>query len=328
MLRALALVACMILPGHAMADCAGTDLIAALPPETAAALDRAALLAPYAQGNLWRATRGTLTVHLVGTYHLDDPRHAATLARIDPLIAEAATLLVEAGPAEEAALAERVAREPGIMLITDGATLPELLSAPDWQALSQAMRDRGIPPFMAAKFRPWYLSMLLGIPACDMDRISARGGLDGLIIEAAVARGVPVKALEPYDTLFGLFEGMSQADQLTMVQTALAMEPAAADMSITLAEAYFAENSRHLWEFLRLQTLALPGADPDAVTRDFAMMEDALMIRRNRAWIAVIEAEAARGPLLVAFGALHLSGEQGVLALLEAQGFTLQRLAF
>ena len=33
-----------------------------------------------------------------------------------------------------------------------------------------------------------------------------------------------------------------------------------------------------------------------------------------------------QGPVFAAFGALHLSGKDGVLALLEREGFTLERL--
>jgi len=40
----------------------------------------------------------------------------------------------------------------------------------------------------------------------------------------------------------------------------------------------------------------------------------------------VIEAALADGPVVAAFGALHLSGEDGVLALLQGAGFSLERL--
>ena len=50
------------------------------------------------------------------------------------------------------------------------------------------------------------------------------------------------------------------------------------------------------------------------------------MTERNRAWIPVIEAAAPKGPVVAAFGALHLSGTDGVLALARARGFTLERL--
>ena len=81
-----------------------------------------------------------------------------------------------------------------------------------------------------------------------------------------------------------------------------------------------------IWEYSRWLTLQTPGMDPARVEGDFARMEASLMTERNRAWIPVIEAAAANGPVLAAFGALHLSGEDGVLALLEREGFTLERL--
>jgi uncharacterized protein len=106
------------------------------------------------------------------------------------------------------------------------------------------------------------------------------------------------------------------------------MESRSQDFSVTLADTYFAGEGRLIWEFMRRETLALPGYTPARVDREFATMETAMMTTRNRAWIPVIEAAATRGHTLAAFGALHLSGDQGVLALLKAKGFTLERLPF
>ena len=321
-----AVIAALLLPLAAGAQCAGTNLIDALPAAEQATLRDAARAVPFPEGNLWRATRDLQTVHIIGTYHFDDPRHDAMLAAVAPLIASATTLLVEAGPVEEAALAERIAREPGVMTITTGPTLPELLPAADWQALSAAMKARGMPGFIAAKLQPWFLSMMLGIPPCDMARAAAGRGLDQRLIENATARDVPIKALEPYDTLFTLFDGMTQAVQLTMIRSALAMEPRAADLSVTLADAYFDQETRLIWEFMRKLTLEAPDADPAQAARDIALLETAMMNDRNGAWIGVISAAAAKGPVIAAFGALHLSGDLGVLNLLAQAGFTIERL--
>ena len=78
----------------------------------------------------------------------------------------------------------------------------------------------------------------------------------------------------------------------------------------------------------RGQALTLDGYTPERVAHEFAVMEEAMMVRRNRAWIPVLTAAAKEGPVLAAFGALHLSGPEGVLALLKADGFKLERLAF
>jgi hypothetical protein len=331
MLRPLALLAAVLLPLTAPlaahAQCSGANLINALPATEQATLRDAARAVPYPEGNLWRATRGLQTIHIIGTYHFDDPRHAATIAAVTPLIASATALLVEAGPAEESALAERVARDPGVMTITQGPTLPELLPEAEWQALSAAMKARGMPGFMAAKLQPWFLSMMLGIPPCDMARATTGRGLDERLMAEATSRDVPIKALEPYDTLFTLFDGMTQDDQLSMIRSALAMEPQAADLSVTLSDAYFGQESRLIWEFMRKLTLEAPDVDPAQAARDLALMETNLMNDRNRAWIPVISAAAAKGPVVAAFGALHLSGDQGVLNLLVAAGYSIERLS-
>ena len=308
------------------AQCVGSNLITALPAAEQAALRARADLQPFANGNFWRASRGDEVIHIIGTYHFDDPRHDATMAILAPVLASAQTLLVEAGPEEEAALIARMSAEPSLMINTDGPTLPQLLPPAEWQRLSEALNNRGIPPFMAAKFRPWYLSMMLSIPPCDIELAATAKGLDGLLIDAAIAQGLNVKALEPYDTIFGIFGAMTVADQLAMITSTLALEDKSTDMSITLADTYFAQEGRLIWEFTRDLTQKLPGYTPEQVEKDFTVMEEALMKKRNRAWIPVIEAAAAQGPVLVGFGALHLSGEAGVLNLLADQGYEIDLL--
>ena len=61
---------------------------------------------------------------------------------------------------------------------------------------------------------------------------------------------------------------------------------------------------------------------------DVQPMQEAVMDGRNRKWIPVLTDAAREGPVLAAFGALHLSGDEGVLALLQAEGFALERLEF
>lgn len=320
------LLALLLLTSPLAAQCSGKNLIETLPAAELETLRAAADAAPHAIGNFWAAKRGDEVIHLIGTYHFDDPRHQVTLTALAPWLENAQTLLVEAGPDEEAALKSRLAREPELMVNIDGPTMPEILPPADWARLSQALSDRGIPPFMAAKFRPWYLTMLLGIPACDMANAASAKGLDAQLIASAQAQGLKIAALEPYDTVFGIFDTMPQQDQVDMITSALAMESKSADMSVTLADAYFAQDSRLIWEFLRAETLKLPDYAPERVQKEFDAMEESLMISRNRAWIPVIEAAAKTGPVVVAFGALHLSGQQGVLHLLEAQGYLVERL--
>lgn len=328
MIRTALLCLLLVLPGRiAAASCAGTDLWPTLPVADRAAIEAVVDDLAYPRGNFWRATRGEELVHLVGTYHFDDPRHDAIAERLAPVIAASRAVLVEAGPEEQEKLKSDMTRRPDRLFLVSGPTLPERLEKADWQALAAAMQARGIPAFMASKMQPWYVSMMLAIPPCAMTGM-AEGvrGLDERIISLARARQVPVRALEPYDTVFGLFDAMGPEAQLDMILTTLAMGDQAEDYSATLTAAYFREDVRVTWELGRRAAYGLQGKTPESVDADMAAMEEALIFRRNRSWLPVIEAAAAEGPAFVAFGALHLSGRDGVLALLEREGFTLERL--
>lgn len=327
MIRALAAVAAIFLSAVPVAaECVGENLLEQLSPADRAALDARAAEVPYPKGNYWRATKGGQTITMIGTYHLDDPRHAATRAAIAPAIAAARTVLVEAGPDEEAQLMAHLARDPSIMMITEGPTLLEQMPPEDWDRLAAAMSERQIPAFMAAKFQPWYVTIMLSIPACSMDGMADPNGLDATVIAAATEQNIPLRALEPYDTIFSIFGSMTNAEQIDMINTSLAMEDRAVDMSVTLADAYFAQDSRVIWELLKAISLDLPGYTPEKVQAEFAQMEESMMAARNRNWIPVIEGAAKDGPVFAAFGALHLSGQDGVLALMERAGWRLERL--
>ena len=52
--------------------------------------------------------------------------------------------------------------------------------------------------------------------------------------------------------------------------------------------------------------------------------EETLLNARNANWIPVIEKAAKTKPTFFAFGAGHLMGEKGVVALLRKQGYTVR----
>lgn len=314
----------LALPAHAA--CKGQDLIAALPKEDRAALYARTQGQPFAEGNLWQAVKGDQQITLIGTYHLADARHDKVVAQVAPIIAQARTLLVEARDEEQAQLQDRIARTPEVLLITKGPTLPDLLSPKEWQQVQQKAAEQNLPAIMAAKMRPWYLSVILEMPSCVMAAAAKGDGLDTRLIQQAKAANIPVAALEPYDAVLTLFDGIGMTNELEILRATLSMSDNPEDRITTLANAYFAGQSLLAWEFSIQDALAQPDADPAEVTNQFAQMEAALMTKRNKAWLPVVLKAAQDGPVVVASGALHMHGRNGLLQLLADQGFTLTPL--
>lgn len=331
MLRALATMILLALAGTAgpaLALCRGPGLLERLDAQERAALDARVADMPFAQGLFWQAERDGQVVTLVGTMHVHDPRLDAVLARATPLLDEAALLLVEITPEGQARMQEALAQDPSRMYLTDGPTLPELLDEATWATLAEAARARGIPPFLAAKARPWFLMLSLSVPACAAGHLAGGGqGLDIRLMEAAQERGLPMAALEPWDAVFAMFEDSPMDEQLGFLRMGVLDAALQEEMFVSLLDGYFAGEVGQVWELGRLALMDLPGVTAAEAEALFAATEERLLTTRNRAWIPVIEEAAARhGRVTVAAGAAHLPGREGVLALLEARGWTVTPL--
>lgn len=317
----------------AASDCVGRNLIEAMPADRRALIDEAVRDVPYHSGILWHATKGEARMTLVGTYHFGDPRHQAMLDRLAAPLTNAAALYVEAGPDEERRLTQALVEDPDLMVNRDGPTLPERLSNQEWAALSEAMSERGTPAVVTAKLRPWYVAMMLGVSPCMMKDVASNGGsgLDHLLVGRAEALNLPVRPLEPWNTVFTLFEDMTPAQEIDMIRASLPAAAYADDYAVTLTDAYFAGDVWQIWEFGRFDAYENSGLSRAAIDEQMQLAQTQLMDRRNQSWIAPLtdgaEKAARRGKgIVVGFGALHLPGEQGVLRLLEKRGWTIERL--
>ncbi|WP_339113216.1 TraB/GumN family protein [Thioclava sp. GXIMD2076] len=320
LLQAVLVLGGVLAPIAAEAACTGRNLFDAMPRATRMALTEKARQTAYGQGVVWRATKGTQSIILVGTNHVPDPRHLALQQALLPEFDKISALLVEAGPDEEAALQKAMGERSDLMFMAD-KTLPDMMSQRDWQALRQLGADRGIPAPLLAKMQPSFVMITLSMPRCMLGSLQAgQGGVDKRMMAEAQARNVPIMPLEPFDTLFTLMEGVPQEDEIAMLKSAMeATEDGDATMA-TMADLYARGEIQLIWEFERQQALDR-GEDPAAVTHQLAITHDLLITTRNRNWMPVIEKAAAKGPIMVAAGALHMVGGDGLLTLLAQEGW-------
>jgi uncharacterized protein YbaP (TraB family) len=320
------LLSCIAFPAAAV--CVGDSYLDQLTPQQEAQLSAAVADMPYSEGLIWTATKDTTQITIVGTMHIYDPRLEELRAQVAEKVTTADLVLLEATPQEEAQLQEMITREPDRLFLVDGPTLPELVDEETWQLILAAASERGIPSFMAAKMQPWYLSMTLAVPSCAMtDMMAGVRGLDQMIIEDAQAAGVPLQAVEPYTTLFDLFGDDSIDEQVNMLRISMLVPELQQQMFVSMLDSYFAQNIGQLWEMSRIALSDVPGIDPAEGNAMFDDMEESMLNTRNRNWIPVItEAAEGRDDIVVAVGAGHLIGEQGVLQLLENEGWAITRL--
>ena len=312
----------------AAAQCVGESYLKQLPASEQAALAAVAADTPYGAGTLWTATKDDQQVTVVGTMHIHDPRLEPIRERIKDTVQSADLVMLEATKEDQEKLQLLLSTDPEILLITDGPTLPDLLEAEVWDTIVEATTSRGIPGILASKMQPWYLSLLLSVPPCAFqDMMTGRLGLDHMIIEDAEAAGVEMQALESVLTLFEIFEKAPMEEQIDMLRVNLLPAEVQQQMFVSMLDSYFSGDIATLWEMSRVVMENTPGVDTQAAQDAFESFETSLLIDRNRNWMPIIkEATEQHDDIVVAVGAAHLIGEEGILQFLQNEGWTLSEI--
>ena len=326
MLRLLSVVLSLLLPSVAAASCDGKDMIATLSDSDRAILADRTAATPFPNGLLWQAEKGNTAITLFGTYHFEHDQTAIHLERLKPMIDQADAVYLEVSNADQDQMQRALADDPSIMFITDGDTLPDLLGEDDWQRLSSEMQARAIPGFMAAKFKPFWAAMMLGIGPCEArNALTQKNGIDAQIGDYASEIGKDSRSLEDFRALLTLFDSFPQEDQLDMIRLMFSMSEDADDMAYTLRQRYLSQEIALIWEYSRLVTLQ---SGREGAEEEFDLFERQFLVQRNQDWIDVLKAETPGQNLFIAVGAAHLPGTFGVLHLLQDEGFTIRRVPF
>ncbi len=311
----------------AFALCSGESYLNQLAEAQRIEIADAVAATPNNTGLIWTATKGDTTLTIVGTMHVFDARLDAIRARMTPAIASADLMMVEATAAEEAAMQEAFINNPDLYLINDGPTLPELLTPETWAKVEQAATDRGLPSFFVAKFQPWYLSLMLAAPACAMAEIaSGKRGLDHMLIADAEASGVPLQALESWETLINIMTDGTQQEQIDLLQLGLIDAADQQSLFVAMLDAYFSEQVARVWEVSQIAARELTGMSEEDAAAQMLETQELLLDQRNLNWLPVItDAATTHDNIVIAVGAAHLPGELGVIELLKSEGWALER---
>ncbi len=326
-MRALIAIFLLAFPTTIRAACDGEDLRPRLDSAQHEEIAQRLADVPYASGNYWTATRKDRVVHVIGTMHIDHPALDDIAARLAPVIKAADHVFVEATKEDQIALQNAISTDPDLAFLS-GPTLIDLLPPEEWARLAEAAKARGLPPFMAAKFQPWYLSLVLSMPPCVLKAVAnGEHGLDYRIMDLAADAGVPLNGLEPFDTVFTLFKQGTLEEQLEMLKLGMVSVKAAEDATVTLMNQYLEQNHMEALATSRIATRLHLDVPKDEFNVIFDDLMTLMIDRRNQGWMPVIDAAEGES-IVVAAGALHLGGEMGVLNLLAQEGYVLERQPF
>jgi uncharacterized protein len=250
---------------------------------------------------------GAVRGWMLGTIHALPAGTAWRTPAINDAVRKADRLVVEVALADGTAAARlfrELAATPDLPPIA--ARLP-----PEHHARVATLTGKaGLDEAQQRRTESWAAALILS-------RLTAEGssehGVDRALLRDFAAR--PVRELEGARQQLIIFDSLPEdAQRALLVAVIEASEPARNE----------ATRLRNAWlrgDLAALETAAGRGmmADP--------RLREALLTGRNRRWLAPIEAEL-RSPErpLIAVGAAHLVGPEGLIALLEDRGWRLTRI--
>jgi hypothetical protein len=160
--------------------------------------------------------------------------------------------------------------------------------------------------------KPWAVATTLSMPAAGTGMV-----LDRVLYEQALQDGKAVAGLESVHEQLAIFEGLSVDDQVALLRDAVEQLPGIAALQEALLDAY---KRRDLAAMLAINAAALEDGDR-RLADDF---QRRLVTDRNRLMADRVQPYLREGRAFVAVGALHLPGDEGLLNLLQKQGYTVK----
>jgi uncharacterized protein YbaP (TraB family) len=269
---------------------------------------------------LWKIERaGIPASHLFGTMHLTDDRINRLSPAVEAAVKGARRLVLEVGDLSPASFAEAFASARDLLMFNDGRRLDQLLSAAEYAKVAGVLERSGFPREAAGAFRPWVATLMLALSDCERRR-AGKGllPLDARLARDASARGVGVTGLESLEQQFRAMAEVPEADQVEMLKASLRTYDRIDDVVETTVQLYLSRQLGAVWPF-QLALAEQSGVSPKA----FNSAEQSLVFSRNLGMRDKALELLAEGGVLIAVGALHLPGRQGLVALLREAGYTL-----
>lgn len=269
-----------------------------------------AVASDFDHGVLWEISKpGIHRSYVFGTIHSDDPRITRLPTAVQQAFAYARSFTGEMDLSKTSML-----RTEQAMLLPQGDDLEKQIGTERFRQCVAMMADYGVAESRVRRMRPWAVAVQLNMPVPRNDLF-----LDRILYRQAVARGIPVYGLESIAEQIGVFDKMPQSQQMELLDQALANHASMPAMIQTLIDLYLARNLAGLQEI----------NDQQLQTGDVKLaksVEQRLILSRNHRMVMRMQPRLREGYAFIAVGVLHLPGKQGILNLLQQQGYLVKNV--
>ncbi len=255
---------------------------------------------------MWEVTGNGLNQpsYLFGTIHINCKNSLKFSTKRQEIFAKAQQIYLELDfddPNLQKQISQNTQMPPG-------KNLKKLLTPRQYQQARKYFADKlKLPLDFFSTTRPFILTSL-ATPSglkCPVD------SWEEVIVKMAKQKKIEVKGLESVKDQFAVFDTVSLKEEALMLMDVIKNPTKNKQDFLKLIAAYNNEDLNLLEKITK--------ADPNAKKFNASLLDN-----RNRKWIPIITREAKSKSTFFGFGAAHLVGSQGVIALLQKAGYTVK----
>jgi uncharacterized protein len=263
---------------------------------------------------LWRVHSGQNSVTILGSIHFLKKENYPLKKNIENALDSAKKLVLEIDlQAMDSEKAQQLTIQKAIN--PDGSTLEQNVSPETYALAEQKARELGIDVRPLNPFKPWFVALTLSALKLQKLGLDPNYGVDRYLAERAKKSGKPISGLETFEFQIGLFDRLSPREQQLMLRETLEEMDLLEKSADRIVQAWAKGDTVSLEESLL------------AGMREYPELFQKLIVERNRRWLPQIERMLKQGESpLIAVGAAHLVGKDGIIELLKQQGYTVEQL--
>jgi uncharacterized protein len=255
---------------------------------------------------MWEVTGNGLNQpsYLFGTIHINCKNRLKFSAKRQESFAKAQQVYLELDfddPTLQKQIGQNTQMPPG-------KNLQKLLTPKQYKQARKYFADKlKLPLDFFSTTRPFILTSL-ATPSglkCQVD------SWEEIIVKMAKQKKLEIKGLESVKDQFAVFNTISLKEEAAMLMDVINNPTKNKKEFLKLIAAYNNEDLNQLEKITK--------ADPSAKKFNASLLDD-----RNRKWIPIITREAKSKSTFFGFGAAHLVGSEGVIALLQKAGYSVK----
>ncbi|WP_168119629.1 TraB/GumN family protein [Paenibacillus sp. HB172176] len=280
------------------------------------------LLSAESKGFFWKVEKDGKEVYLLGSIHVADETMYPLRSEIEQAYEDADHLVFEIDLTKQPA-EDELAQIKSIMKYSDGTKLQDHISPELYEKVQAVLEQIGYPKDTFDAYKAWEVSNELSTLKMQQSGYEAGLGIDMHFMQQAAEDHKSILELESLLSQFQMFDSFSDELQQFLLQSTLDGEDGAEGVGV--GEDEDVDMLTELWK----------SGDDEGVAELIQKVQEQeeyyqkLIAERNKLMLEKVEGylnQEEPGTYLVIAGYLHMLGEDGIVPMLEADGYTVTRM--